>query len=362
MTAAPQADLRRWPTLDDWIQSYAAADRRRLPTGLPTLDDHFRGGVPVGKTVVLAGAPGACKTTVLTQWAVEWARQGKLVMIVAVDEEPGDLVCRIGQMLGFAREDIETRNPWTIQALRSRCGTELPTLHMSDGAEVDVDAASERLAEIAEQSEAPRVLVLDSVQTAITADGLDADGVRARIDACMEALRRARRRGQTVIATSEVARGYYASRDASVRTHPLAAAKESGRIEYAAHALIAMTTVEDVVGCVDAVIAKCRFGRRTQTPIRFRQDFDRCTVSETERPPEPTREAKQDLAIGRAKDRVLKVLAKYNDLRSRNAVCELTGGTKAHILAAIEALLDAGAIEIAPDKTFRLASGSGDEG
>jgi hypothetical protein len=85
-----------------------------------------------------------------------------------------------------------------------------------------------------------------------------------------------------VVATSELSRGAYRSRDAGDRIEDMAAAKESGSIEYMAQTLLVLRPVADRTGEVDVAIPKNRGG--DQTPLRLVIDFQHARAHETTRP------------------------------------------------------------------------------
>lgn len=93
----------------------------RLETGFPTLDRATRGGLPIGKTVVLGGAPGAGKTTAAVQLAFRWLLQGVHVGILAADEDANGLLVRLGQLVGLDRTKIEEGDPSTVAKLSEWC-------------------------------------------------------------------------------------------------------------------------------------------------------------------------------------------------------------------------------------------------
>ncbi len=247
-----------------------------LRTGFQTIDDDTRGGVRPG-VIVMAGAPGTGKTTWAAQLALQWTIAGAVVSVLAADEDPKGILIRLAQGLGFSREDLENAQPDAITRLVGEL-QEMPTLKLADGADVTIEAAAHDLRRRARG--APAILVVDSIQTARAMGSADADGTRARIDVVVNALKAAARSGITVVATCEVSRAAYRSKNPAERADGLAAFKESGSIEYAAHLALVMTSVKGEVGVVDVEVVKNRWGSG-KTPMRLIQNFAKASFAET---------------------------------------------------------------------------------
>ena len=117
----------------------------------------------------------------------------------------------------------------------------------------------------------PSLLVVDSAQQVESRAGVDADGPRAKLTANVAALRRAAHwERHLVLATSELARGAYRSKNTSERIDDLAAFKESGALEYGADLALVLRSVRNEDDSVDATVPKSRLGPRT--PFRLRLD------------------------------------------------------------------------------------------
>lgn len=63
----------------------------KIATGVPGLDTLLLGGLPVGRSTLIAGKSGTGKTVVTLQIAASLARQGVTTLVVAVEEAPSDL-------------------------------------------------------------------------------------------------------------------------------------------------------------------------------------------------------------------------------------------------------------------------------
>jgi len=262
-------------SLSDQVRALGSVGVVTCQTPFPTLNVATRGGIRAGQTVI-GGAPGAGKTTALVALALYFARQGFFVTILAADEEPNGLLIRMGQTEGYGREDLETGRPVTVASFAERAAV-FSTLALLDGERVTVEGAAAELNRRA--NGATRVLMVDSIQTARALGTDDAETARSRVDAVMKGLRAAARTGIVVVATSEVSRAAYRSRNPAERIDGLAAFKESGGIEYGAHLGIVMRSVPGEVGLVDVEIVKNRWGGQKPT-FRLRLDFAMALFSE----------------------------------------------------------------------------------
>lgn len=63
----------------------------KLETGVPGLDTITHGGIPCGRSTLIAGRSGTCKTILAVQIAVNLARRGCPALIIAAEEDPADL-------------------------------------------------------------------------------------------------------------------------------------------------------------------------------------------------------------------------------------------------------------------------------
>ena len=67
---------------------------RRLPTGVPGLDEMMGGGVPAGDAVLLAGPTGTGKTTFATQFVAAGAAAGEEAVVTVFEEYPEAYIAR----------------------------------------------------------------------------------------------------------------------------------------------------------------------------------------------------------------------------------------------------------------------------
>jgi KaiC/GvpD/RAD55 family RecA-like ATPase len=328
-----------------------------LPTGLETLDRAMRGGPATRKLVVLGGAPGAGKTTLVVQLARKFAKQGTPVAILAADEDADGLLVRWGQSEGIAREDLEAGSDEAREGLASAL-LELPHFLLVDAEEdaSTVEDVSERLTEIAHGM--PAVLVVDSLQTVRTRTSAHAESPRARIDGVVAVLKRAAKEGgHLVLATCELARGAYRSQNAADRIDDLAAFKESGGIEYGASALLVLRSVKGEEDLVDVTMPKNRMGQKL--PFRLKLNFRLAEFSEVPMPKpadeEAERRSTEEARAARARDRVIASIRDHADLGSMSAVSRVAGKNKKENLDALRELLEQEHIAKVGG-TFRIAA------
>jgi putative DNA primase/helicase len=276
----PAAGVRAWPKLDDLFDGLG--DRGpRVPTGLSALDKAWRGGLLMGKRVGILGAPGAGKTTLAVQLAVHFAKQKIPVVYVANDEPRDDLLIRLGQLHGYAREMLERGGEDT----KRRAAAELAGLpfwildpdegDLGDGA--DVLAVVEQLRD--EFPQGPAVVVLDSLQTlAGMVPDSTAEGVRAKVDHLLGQCKvAARKHGVLVLFLSEMNRSAYRFRGES-QVEDIAAGKESGQIEYGADVLLVMRNLPRAEGeqgpaLVEVKCPKSRLGKVEPFGLELRGEY-----------------------------------------------------------------------------------------
>jgi KaiC/GvpD/RAD55 family RecA-like ATPase len=317
------------PTLAQAIPLMLKRTSSRLSTGLPSLDDATRGGIPVGSYCVLTGAPGAAKTTLSVSLLDRMERQGAHCLYLAADEAPRGIVSRLGQLEGFSRAALEdagdsVRNGFVERALGRRIWIADP-----DRKGLALEDCTKFLLTLPE----PRVMVVDSVQTVRCLAATRATNAIEKTDAVIAAAKHAARQGVLVVALSEMNKSAY--RGGNDQMNDLASNKGSSSIEYGVDLMIALRADPDVQGMVDAKIVKSRIGKNNIT-IKLQLDLDRADVSEH----------------GSAKDthleairRVLDTVARL-DCKSRNEVLRHTVVRRDHGLQALTALIHEGRLKL----------------
>ena len=279
---APAATAR--PIAEIVASLATAASIVRLPTGIPTLDACMRGGIPSQRLVVIGGAPGAGKTSIVTRLGYAWAREGVTVGMLCADEGPEGIVDRVSLYESCKRTLLEAGNTeeWARLATAVQ---DLPLI--LDGGDMTIEAMAALVRERA--GTAPAVLIVDSIQTArAEREASDRADRRAEIDRVVSALKRARTvHGLLVVATCELARAFYRSAALASQLNPLAAFKESGSIEYAAQTAIVLTTPKGQSDIIDATVAKNRGYRKDPFRLALHADL---TFHETEAPADEERD------------------------------------------------------------------------
>lgn len=333
---------------------------KRYQTGFQTLDDATRGGLPLGRLVAILGAPGAGKSTFCAQIAHKMEGQGCAVVYLASDEPADGIITRLGQLEGFSREALESEGA-IGDAVRAGFAQRVQGRAI---AVIDPDA-SEDMSTIEDAETAlvhlagdrPRVLIVDSLQTAQCAAADIAESLREKIDAKMGLVKAITKRGALVFVISEMARSGYRSGDRSVDTSALAAGKESGGIEYGVALLLGLRSVKGEGGLVDVEVAKNRLGG-AKPEFRLRLDTERASLEETDMPDKETeRQNAEEVQRAIVRAKVLEAVRTNHELKSKNAIHEVARGTKSANLKAIDELVKEGAL-ILVNGSFRVAPAS----
>ena len=145
----------------------------RLPSGLDEVDRVLGGGWVAGAAVLIAGEPGIGKSTLLLQLADASARAGRRAVVVCGEESPGQVKLRAGR-LGVSG---------AVELLRS----------------TDAHAIADFLA-----TEAPALVIVDSIQTLTAEDGAAPGSLTQVRDATALLAQAAKASGSTLVLIGHV--------------------------------------------------------------------------------------------------------------------------------------------------------------
>lgn len=67
-------------------------EKKRLSTGVPQLDLLIGGGLPKGKSYLIAGESGTGKTIFATAFVLKGLMEGEKAVYVSIDDKPSDIV------------------------------------------------------------------------------------------------------------------------------------------------------------------------------------------------------------------------------------------------------------------------------
>jgi len=145
---------------------------RRMGTGAPELDQMLHGGIPSASVTLLAGVPGAGKTTLGLSFLAEGARNGERGIYLGFDEAPSRLIAKadsLGLEIGKRVEEGALQVHW------------IPAL------ELIPDQLAWRLLELVDRAGAQRVAIdgMDAILSRLFA----AQRARPFLTALMAALR-----------------------------------------------------------------------------------------------------------------------------------------------------------------------------
>ncbi|NND12826.1 MAG: DNA repair protein RadA [Acidimicrobiia bacterium] len=145
----------------------------RISTGLEEVDRVLGGGLVRGSAVLVGGAPGIGKSTLLGQVGARMTAMGSRVLLVSAEESVGQVGLR-QRRLGIA------------------------------GGDVDVIASSD-IASVLDLAHTYDVLVIDSIQTVFDRESSGAAGSVSQVRSCADrAVRLAKEQGVTVILVGHI--------------------------------------------------------------------------------------------------------------------------------------------------------------
>lgn len=248
-----------------------------LNTGIPRLDD-LLGGLRDGGLYILAGPPGAGKTSLALQLASRAALQVP-VLYVTFENSPANLVLKVLCRLAEVRPADAERglvDPARLRGAASDFRAQAARLAFLEGtARTTVAQARARALQAMARHRAERCLVVvDYLQR--MAHGRGYTDLRANVSALVgELTDLARRLDSPVLALSSLSRAGYQGGEGKA---DLAALKESGDVEYAADVVLFLATPKErkavpPARAVDLVVAKNRYGELGSVSLVFRADI-----------------------------------------------------------------------------------------
>jgi KaiC/GvpD/RAD55 family RecA-like ATPase len=120
----------------------------RVPTGIPGLDRMLGGGLMAGRPYLVTGGTGSGKTLLGLTFLLEGVRRGEEVLLVAVDEPPGEIVENV-RSLAWDLSAIKTldANPGTRGIKRNMAVQEIRAMNDLRSMR-DVSAEAKRSGEV----------------------------------------------------------------------------------------------------------------------------------------------------------------------------------------------------------------------
>jgi len=104
---------------------------KRVSTGIPSLDEMFRGGgYTLGSTILASGTAGTGKTSLAAAFAVESCKRGERCLFLSYEESPGQLIQNLSS-IGFQLEPLTKKGLLKIVSTRpSFFGLEMHLLEL----------------------------------------------------------------------------------------------------------------------------------------------------------------------------------------------------------------------------------------
>jgi hypothetical protein len=203
--------------------------------------------------------------------------------VLAVDEDPDDLLIRLAQIAGFTVTQAESRDP----NLLAQIDEALKPLHIRlyDSTQT-IESAARDLAPWARSRGKQAVLCIDSLQAVRSELQQQATSTRELVEANVAAIRRVSTEHRLlVISTSEANRAAYRLRKPGAdEQNDLAAGAESRTIEFSAQTLLVLRTPPDHPDIVHVRVAKNR-GATRGVEFWLQLDRERHSLRECAEPP-----------------------------------------------------------------------------
>ena len=160
------------------LSQVVGSESERLRTGIDEFDFVLGGGIVPGSMVLVGGEPGIGKSTILLQVAARVNERGGGALYVTGEESPLQVKLRADR-LGDGAGEVELLSETLLETILATAG-----------------------------ARAPRVMIVDSIQTVFTADLEGAPGNVGQVRECAARLMRfAKESGTAVIVVGHVTKG-----------------------------------------------------------------------------------------------------------------------------------------------------------
>jgi len=110
------------------INKTLSLEDKKIPTGLPELDNVLSGGIVPGSLILLGGEPGIGKSTILLQLCKS---QNFTILYVSGEESPGQISLRAKRLGGFG-DNLHLLAHTSLEVIESECGRLNPQLLIID--------------------------------------------------------------------------------------------------------------------------------------------------------------------------------------------------------------------------------------
>jgi KaiC/GvpD/RAD55 family RecA-like ATPase len=303
----------------DWLRPGEGLAATPLPTvrvltGIATLDEKTRGGLPAGIAVVLLGGPDAGKTGFAMTVADAAEAKGFVVVHIAADGGREAAEVRWGQAMGFDRAQLEERKLEIVEQFRQAFAKRnifLPDPDQLDDEMKMVNTLDRVITTTATTWPGSKVLLLvDSLQ-AVRPDDEQHDGPRLRVNAVLGQVRRAANFRWLVVATSHTNRSSRRFKREGENADPMTAGMESGAIEHVFELMVELKSDADDPEGVQASIVKNKPGSGAKGRFGLIWDKDRARFAESEADLEEQKHRISRAKICRIADQMGSLLAEH---------------------------------------------------
>lgn len=345
---------------EDDLASIAMVERppvKSFATGIEKFDQLTGGGLSTRQLITLVAPPGAGKSALAYHWARTMSAQVPF-LIASTELESFEVVARCAApQLACPWTDI-VRGKKSIALVREAVkdlrihvigAEELPR------GEAALEVIFRRAEALAQKYGIAPVIEVDYLQD--MARGVDEKGLRGKIGDIATVMRAgAQALDCSVVAVSSVSRAYYGAakmdtlRMANDATVYLAAAKESGDVDYAS-ATVCFLDLDRETGMARIAVSKARHGNTGFVGMRFTGAtgvWESCPEAEVMLAPEERARAKMQESTEKYKQNIIDTIklaaSRGEKFETKTALKQAVGGTGQQVGAAYDALLSSGII------------------